>query len=99
MIIITGASKGIGKYLCDEYSKQNFDIYGIFNSTFIESSYPKTKFSKLNTTNYDEIVAWFEEVKPCLKDITLINCAGIPPTIVLSGTFFVTTAPAATIEF
>lgn len=77
MIIITGASKGIGKYLCDEYSKQNFDIYGIYNSTFIESSYPKTKFSKLNTINYDEIVAWFEEVKPYLKDITLINCAGI----------------------
>jgi NAD(P)-dependent dehydrogenase (short-subunit alcohol dehydrogenase family) len=77
MIIITGASKGIGKYLCDEYSKQNFDIYGIYNSTFTESSDFKTKFSKLNTTNYNEIVDWFEEVKPYLKDITLINCAGI----------------------
>ena len=35
MILITGASKGIGKYLCEEYLHNNENIIGIYNSTII----------------------------------------------------------------
>jgi len=77
MIIITGASKGIGKYLCEEYSKKNNDVFGIYNSTFTESFHPRTVFFKLDTTKDSEIKSWIEENQHNLKDITLINCAGI----------------------
>lgn len=77
MIIITGASKGIGKYLAEEYSKKDISVFGIYNSTFIESTHPKTVFFKVDTTKDDEIKSWIENNQSDLKEITLINCAGI----------------------
>ena len=77
MIIITGASKGIGKYLAEEYSKKDINVFGIYNSTFIESTHPKTVFFKVDTTKDDEIKSWIENNQSDLKEITLINCAGI----------------------
>lgn len=43
--------------------------------------------------------AWDKRLKSLDRQIDLINFAGTPPTIVFDGTFCVTTAPAATIEF
>jgi NAD(P)-dependent dehydrogenase (short-subunit alcohol dehydrogenase family) len=77
MIIITGASKGIGKFLCEEYSKKGVKVLGIYNSTFIESTHVKTAYFKLDTSKHQEIISWIEEVKSSFEDITLINCAGI----------------------
>ncbi|MBG6109867.1 NAD(P)-dependent dehydrogenase (short-subunit alcohol dehydrogenase family) [Flavobacterium sp. CG_23.5] len=77
MIIITGASKGIGKYLAEEYSKKDINVFGIYNSTFIESTHPKTVFFKVDTTKDVEIKSWIENNQSDLKEITLINCAGI----------------------
>ena len=33
MILITGASRGVGKYLFEEYSKSSNKVYGTYNST------------------------------------------------------------------
>lgn len=77
MIIITGASKGIGKYLCEEYEKSQVDICGIYNSTFVKSSQSKTSTFKVDTSNYSEVRKWVEQFEPQLQEITLINCAGI----------------------
>ncbi len=38
MILVTGASKGIGKYLFEEYLRKKEDIIGIYNSTFDEKN-------------------------------------------------------------
>lgn len=77
MIIITGASKGIGKFLCEEYGKKGVKVLGIYNSTFIESAHTQTTYFKLDTCNHQEIISWIEVVKSSFEDITLINCAGI----------------------
>lgn len=77
MIIITGASKGIGRFLCEEYDKRGEEILGLFNSTFIESTSVKTRHSKLNITNYKDVLSWIDTNKLSLNNITLINCAGV----------------------
>lgn len=77
MIIITGASKGIGKYLCQEYNKNNVDVIGTYNSTVVESANPKMVYFKLDTTKHDEVKKLIKDLEPSLKNITLINCAGI----------------------
>ncbi|WP_395059709.1 SDR family NAD(P)-dependent oxidoreductase [Flavobacterium sp.] len=77
MIIITGASKGIGKYLCEEYAKKNETIIAIYNSTKIDIINKNIKSYQLNTTKHADVLDLIESVKPELKNITLINCAGI----------------------
>lgn len=77
MIIITGASKGIGKYLCEEYGKTDANIIGIYNNTYVSSNHQNTTLYKLDTTKAHEIESWIEKVKISLENITLINCAGI----------------------
>lgn len=73
MIIIVGASRGIGKYLFKEFKSHNYDVLGTYNST---SSNAKN-LSKVDVTDYDQVAKWVEDNLDSLKDITLINCAGI----------------------
>jgi NAD(P)-dependent dehydrogenase (short-subunit alcohol dehydrogenase family) len=77
MIIITGASKGIGSFLCHEYSKKNEDVIGIYNSTTVNHNYTNVKFYKLNITSHEDVKKWAMDIGPTLENITLINCAGI----------------------
>lgn len=76
MIIITGASKNIGRYLFEKYSKTE-NVYGTFFST------PKNNFSlsekmyKVDISNYNSVNKFYEIIKSSLSEITLINCAGI----------------------
>ncbi len=74
MIIITGASRGIGKYLFDSYINKE-SVIGTYNN-----SKPLKKldnFVKLDVCNTKEINDFIEINLENLKDITLINCAGI----------------------
>lgn len=74
MIIITGASRGIGEYLFNEYSNIE-DVVGTYNKS---SSHGERKnLFKVDTTNLQNIQSFIEKVSPLLKNITLINCAGI----------------------
>lgn len=73
MIVIIGASKGIGKFLFDKYSLRNETVIGTFNSTPVELK----NFYKVDTTDFKSVSAWIEIIKPELENITLINCAGI----------------------
>ena len=73
MIIITGASKGIGKYLFDEYIKKSTKVYGSFNTT---SPSNINNYSKVDITNYSDVQNWINSINK-KNNITLINCAGI----------------------
>ena len=73
MIIIIGASKGIGKLLFNKYRSLNFDVLGTFNSTSVSSE----GYTKVDVTDYDQVSNWISKNESYLKDITLINCAGI----------------------
>jgi NAD(P)-dependent dehydrogenase (short-subunit alcohol dehydrogenase family) len=76
MIIITGASRGIGKFLL-EYFLQNREEKVI--GTYL-NSLPNENldfYKKLDVTNYDIVNEFIEQNLTELTSITLINCAGI----------------------
>jgi NAD(P)-dependent dehydrogenase (short-subunit alcohol dehydrogenase family) len=76
MIIITGASRGIGEFLFNslvENSEEN--IKGLYNNTKPKKNIEK--FIKIDLTNYEEIEKFINSSVVDLNNITLINCAGI----------------------
>ena len=75
MIIITGSSKGIGRYLAEKFMSDRIIVYGTYlnNSPIEKSKY----FSKVNISDFNEIVEWFYKIKPELKSVVLLNCAAI----------------------
>jgi len=76
MIIITGASRGVGKFLFENYTLLGEEVYGTFNKSLPETSNSNEHYSQVNITNYNEVENWINSIKSP-KEITLINCAGI----------------------
>lgn len=74
MILITGASKGIGNFLFNEFKLEGENVVGTFNST--EPRSIKDLF-KLDVTNYNEVSDLIKIITPNITKLTLINCAGI----------------------
>lgn len=75
MIIITGSSMGIGRYLAEKFMSDKIIVYGTYlNNPPIEKS---KYFSKVNISDFNEIVEWFYKIKPELKSTVLLNCAAI----------------------
>ena len=74
MILITGASKGIGKFLFNEFKLEGENVVGTFNSTEPRSI---KDLYKLDVTNYNEVSDLINIIKPNITKLTLINCAGI----------------------
>lgn len=75
MIIITGASRGIGRFLLETYVEKGEKVVGTYNTSLVEGLEPY--YEKLNVTNPEEINAFVEKYQDSLEEITLINCAGI----------------------
>ncbi|SED67976.1 acetoacetyl-CoA reductase [Tenacibaculum sp. MAR_2010_89] len=73
MILIIGASGGIGKFLFEKYKSIDSQVIGTYNS----SSSNVVELSKVDVTNFDQVFNWIETNKTSLNNITLINCAGI----------------------
>lgn len=73
MILIIGASRGIGKFLFEKFKSLGFDVLGTYNSTLqnIEG------FSKVDVTDFDQVFNWIKGNEHLMDNITLINCAGI----------------------
>jgi len=73
MIIIIGASKGIGKFLLHKFRSESITVVGTFNSASDNSD----NLFKVDVTDFNQITAFIETQKLLLSEITLINCAGI----------------------
>ena len=73
MVIIIGASRGIGKYLFEKFKSLDFQIIGTYNSTFSNSE----GLSKVDVTDFNQVSDWIDKEKELINNITLINCAGI----------------------
>lgn len=75
MIVISGASKGIGEYLFNRYVEHSESVYG----TYLNSEPLKNldKYIKLDVSNYEMVNNKIKEIEGELSNITLINCAGI----------------------
>jgi NAD(P)-dependent dehydrogenase (short-subunit alcohol dehydrogenase family) len=79
MIIITGASKGIGQYLFNSFLEKSDET--------VLGTYLKTKpakhlehFVNLDVCDWHQVNEFILEKGPSLSDITLVNCAGISYT-------------------
>lgn len=76
-MVITGASKGIGRYLFNRFKMEGVDIAGTFNSTTDGIESDKEFYYKVDISDYKQVELLRETIKPLLNNIILINCAGI----------------------
>jgi NAD(P)-dependent dehydrogenase (short-subunit alcohol dehydrogenase family) len=74
-ILITGASKGIGKYLMQKFHDTGVKTYGTYFTT-LPSDGNIEFLSKINISDYNEVRAWVENVSSQDNKLVLINCAG-----------------------
>ena len=75
MIIISGASRGIGEYLLKTFKEQSIETIGLYNSTKPELF--SEVFHKVDIRNFGEVE---KTITPLIADsdsLVLINCAGI----------------------
>ncbi|UZJ38152.1 SDR family NAD(P)-dependent oxidoreductase [Prosthecochloris sp. SCSIO W1103] len=76
MIIITGASRNIGKYLFERYYGV-VDVIGTYNTTKPIEKYKDNIIYKVDVCDYESINHFYEDIKSRISCLTLINCAGI----------------------
>jgi len=76
MIIITGASKGIGKYLIESYLGMGEEpIVGTYLSTIPQDH--KDNFVQIDVCDFTQVDEFVKKIAGTANHITLINCAGI----------------------
>jgi NAD(P)-dependent dehydrogenase (short-subunit alcohol dehydrogenase family) len=75
MILITGASRGIGKFLLKKFIDSGEKVFGTFNQTQPEDEFSEL-LTKVDITDISQINVWLEMVLKESKNITLLNCAG-----------------------
>jgi NAD(P)-dependent dehydrogenase (short-subunit alcohol dehydrogenase family) len=76
MIIITGASKNIGKFLLEKYNKSEI-VFGTYLSSFPKETPLTSRYTKVDVSDYNAVLSFFNNIKNELQQITLINCAAI----------------------
>lgn len=75
MILITGASRGIGKFLFDEFVKTGEEVFGTYFSDNKELENNKSYF-RLDVSDYEQAEKTINSLGKNLQKIVLINCAG-----------------------
>ena len=76
MIIITGITGGIGDVLFKEFIQAQEPIIGTYHLNKPQGAIYKDTI-QLDITNYSEVEKRIASLHPQLKEITLINCAGV----------------------
>lgn len=74
MILITGASKGIGKYLFERFVTRH-DVYGTYSNTEPPKEYLDYYF-KVDVRDINSVRKWVNSLEN-IHQAVLINCAGI----------------------
>lgn len=74
MYIITGASRGIGRYLLEELVKREETVFGTYNNS-IPIDY-KDNYFNVDITSIESIKEFFNQIYSKLDKIVLLNCAG-----------------------
>ena len=77
MILITGASKGIGRYLFEQFQKDGFDVIGTYNNTITEIEGDLANYRQVDISDYESVSDFFSSINKPLTDLVLLNCAGI----------------------
>jgi NAD(P)-dependent dehydrogenase (short-subunit alcohol dehydrogenase family) len=72
--LITGASRGIGKYLFEHYSSSGEDVFGTWHSSPVIDD----RIVQVDVTDYAQVDGWVSSLPASrMHDLTLIACAGI----------------------
>lgn len=75
-ILITGASKGIGKYLAEQLSVENNQVFGTYFRTapVVKSVY---HMHQVDISNERQLADWIKVASGNSDSLALINCAGM----------------------
>lgn len=77
MIFITGASKGLGRYLFTRFKQDGLNVLGTFNSTTAGLDEDKSLYIKVDISDNRAVEEMVSSIKDSLSKIVLLNCAGI----------------------
>lgn len=77
MIIITGASKGVGRYLFTRFKQDGLNVIGTYNSTTKGLDEDLHLYCKLDVSDSKAVEEMVFSIKNSLSEIVLLNCAGI----------------------
>lgn len=75
MIIIIGASQGIGRFLFQKFKENGEDVIGTYNSSMVDDD-DISFYRQVNVLSCSQISEFVNSLKN-LSNIVLINCAGI----------------------
>jgi NAD(P)-dependent dehydrogenase (short-subunit alcohol dehydrogenase family) len=75
MYLITGASRGIGKYLFEMFSGEGETVFGTYNHT-VPENLKSGKLFKVDISDCKQISDWISQIRAELNKVVLINCAG-----------------------
>lgn len=75
MILITGASRGIGKFLFEEFTKTGQEVYGTYYTENSELE-NNDRYYRLDVSNFHETENLVKLLAPVIKNPVLLNCAG-----------------------
>lgn len=74
-ILITGASRGIGRYLFERFQSEGEDVYGTFHSANSELE-SEDRFFRADISDFVSVSKVAEALKPKIEKLVLVNCAG-----------------------
>ena len=74
MYLITGASRGIGRYLFHSLRARGLEVEGTYHHTVPESP---DGYHRVDLGQEEEVAALVSKLQPKLKQVTLVHCAGI----------------------
>jgi NAD(P)-dependent dehydrogenase (short-subunit alcohol dehydrogenase family) len=77
MIIITGASKNIGRYLFTRFKEKGEQVIGTYNTSTHGLDEDFEFYYKVDVSDYKSVKYWIESIQQKLDNIILINCAAI----------------------
>lgn len=75
MIVITGASRGIGRFLAEHFTNHGEEVIGTFNLTQPENI-GSVKYFQVDIADFEQVKNWVATIKEGLNNVVLINAAG-----------------------
>ena len=74
--LITGASKGIGKFLSDYFATKGFQVFGTQLTTQLPVL-PGMQLNQVDVSIFSQVETWIKSLPLVNEKIILINAAGI----------------------
>jgi NAD(P)-dependent dehydrogenase (short-subunit alcohol dehydrogenase family) len=75
MIVITGASRGIGKFLAENFASAGEKVIGTYHQTQPEKT-GSVEYFQVDITDFGQVGKWVGTIRPLLEKVVLINAAG-----------------------